>query len=84
MNTVDTPTQDQVFLEKLNEVFLKNFSAKIYPGRRSEVVEAKVNIDEPLTRNQISKILKLSEENSLSFQLKRSGAGLVINFKKTK
>ena len=66
------------FLNELKTIFGQDVKQNI--NGQEKVKNAKVNTNESLGMTQISKIYELANESNLNFNIKRSGAGLRVEF----
>lgn len=71
---------EQKFLNALEEIFTPTFTAKIYPSITDGISEARINTEENLTTKKLVQLLKLAKKYNLLLEIKRSGAGLKIEF----
>jgi hypothetical protein len=75
-------TQNRRFREQLAAILnTGNLKIKTDFNEATILQSAKINYDESINKPQLNAILYLSDSWNSDFDIKRSGAGLVINFK---
>ncbi len=75
-------TQNRRFREQVGEILQKgNLKIKCEFDDKAILQSAKINYDEAIDKPQLNAIFYLSDSWNSDFEIKRSGAGLVINFK---
>jgi len=70
---------EQNFKNYLNK-FLSSYSSALNFDSKNEINKARVNTSETLKGSTICALLDLSEQMNLNLTIKRSGAGLKIEF----
>jgi|AntAceMinimDraft_5_1070358.scaffolds.fasta_scaffold329261_1 hypothetical protein len=78
-------TQNRRFREQIAEI-LRGESLKVKVDFDDKIIlkSAKINYSEAINKRQFNALFYLSENWDSDFDIKRSGAGLVINFKAKK
>lgn len=76
-----TQTQSALFIDELKEV-LADARVTTKEAVDDSLDSAKANINTFITDSELDEVGRIAEDNDLSYLVKRSGAGLVIEFKR--
>jgi len=76
-----TQIQDRRFKEQIAEFLKDELKIKTEFNEGAILQSAKINYPGSLNKSQLSMLLYVSNSWNSEFEIKRSGAGIVINFK---